>query len=232
MVRTSRALGRAAAVIVAAAATVFLATFAGVYLFSEHVAARLVVSDAAPLVIVLGGGVSEEGDLHPRPNHALRTALDLHADGRARRLHFSGGALGPIPEATVMRERARRRGIAEAGMTVETRSTSTLQNALFTVEEIGVPPPGTVILTDRAHLPRAWATFWWAGARGHRLLPAEPWPGEQRADRLRLIAREALAIWYNGARMAGASLRLALGAEPGVVAAGLGRQPGAWGPPP
>jgi uncharacterized SAM-binding protein YcdF (DUF218 family) len=223
---------KAVAALGALAAAVFALTFAGLYLFSERIAPRIVAPEAAPLVIVLGSGVSAEGVLHPRPTYALHTALALYDGERVARLHFSGGALGPIPEAAVMRDMARERGVAAAAITTETRSTSTLQNVLYTLEEIGPPPPGTVIVADRAHLPRAWASFWWAGVRGHGVLPADPWPRERPEDRLRIIARETLALWYNSARMAEASARLALGGDRRAVADGLGRQPIAWGPPP
>jgi uncharacterized SAM-binding protein YcdF (DUF218 family) len=185
----------------------------------------------APLVVVLGGGIRYDGVLHPRSTNHMREAIRFFDEGRVDAIHFSGGALGPIPEAHAMRRLAIEAGVPGSAITIEDRSTSTLQNALYTREAIGPLPPGTVIVTDRTHMARAWLSFWWAGERGHVMHSAPIWPREGRWRRLQFVARESLAVWYNLARMGEATVLLRLGVEPAVVAERLARSPLAWGPP-
>jgi uncharacterized SAM-binding protein YcdF (DUF218 family) len=223
---------RTAARILAWAALLLAATFAAIAVFTGSYPSRAEPPESAPLVVVLGGGIRSDGVLHPRSNHHMRTAIRFFQEGRTERIHFSGGALGPVPEADAMRRLAIDAGIPESAITIEGRSTSTLQNAVLTLEAIGPLPPGTVIVTDRSHLPRAWLSFRWAGVQDHVLYPAPAWANESRENRLHFIARESLALWYNLARMAEASALLWLGVDPAVVAGRLGRSPLAWGPPP
>ncbi len=223
---------RTGARLAAWAVLLLAATFLAIAAFTNRFPARAEPPDAAPLVVVLGGGIRYDGVLHPRSNHHMRTAIRFFHEGRTERIHFSGGALGPVPEARAMRRLAIEAGIPESAITIEDRSTSTLQNAVFTLEAIGPLPPGTVIVTDRSHLPRAWLSFWWAGVRDHVAYPAPVWTNESRENRIEFIARESLALWYNLGRMAEASLLLRLGVDPAVVAERLGRASAAWGPPP
>jgi uncharacterized SAM-binding protein YcdF (DUF218 family) len=227
LARAARLAGRFAAL----SGLLLAATFAALVGFTAGYPPRVEPPEWTPLVVVLGGGIRYDGVLHPRSNHHMRTAIRFFEEGRTRHIHFSGGSLGPIPEAQAMRRLAVEAGIPESATTIEDRSTSTLQNALFTIEAIGPLPPGTVIVTDRSHLPRAWLSFWWAGARDHVLYPAPVWANERRENRLMFIARESLALWYNLARMVEASALLWFGVDPSEVAERLGRSPVAWGPP-
>jgi uncharacterized SAM-binding protein YcdF (DUF218 family) len=222
---------RSAGLLAAWSVLLLVATFSALVGFTAGYPTRAEPPEWIPLVVVLGGGIRYDGVLHPRSNHHMRTAIGFFEEGRTRHIHFSGGSLGPIPEAQAMRRLAMEVGIPRSAITVEDRSTSTLQNALFTLEAIGPLPPGSVIVTDRSHLPRAWLSFWWAGARDHVLYPAPVWANESSDNRLMFIARESLAIWYNIARMVEASVLLRFGADPSDVAGGLGRSPTAWGPP-
>jgi uncharacterized SAM-binding protein YcdF (DUF218 family) len=207
------------------------ATFALLSGFTSRYPAQAEPPETAPLVVVLGGGIRYDGVLHPRSNHHMRTAIRFYQEGRTERIHFSGGAFGPVPEAHAMRDLAIEAGVPAGAITIEDRSTSTLQNALFTLQEIGPLPPGSVIVSDRSHLPRAWLSFYWAGVRDHEIYPAPIWARESSENRIQFIARESLALWYNAARMAEASALLRLGVAPSRVADRLGRSPVAWGPP-
>ena len=207
-----RAFGRLAAVL-ALARALTAAAVAGFAALHPRLAAP---PGPAPLAIVLGGGMRSPTALGPQSQARLETGLALWEAGRVARLHFSGG--GPrLPEASeagLMAAIAEARGLPEDAFTAETRSRSTLQNARFTIAAIGVPPPGTLLVTHAYHLPRAWLAFRWSGARGLVLVSAGGFADLSPADRARAIARETLAWWFNLARMAGVALLEAIGLPP------------------
>jgi uncharacterized SAM-binding protein YcdF (DUF218 family) len=156
--------------------------------------------EPAPLAVVLGSNLVSTSELGRRSAARLETAVRLYAEGRVARLHFTGGAHGPVSVAEVMRDYAIARGVPPEAITIETRSLTTLQNALFTLREIGPLPPRTILLTDGMYLPRAWVSYVWAGAgTGLVLVPADPAAdpaGEAKLGRyLGHVAREGLAIW-------------------------------------
>jgi uncharacterized SAM-binding protein YcdF (DUF218 family) len=122
--------------------------------------------------------------------------------GVAPRILFSGG--GPnraAPEAAAMRAYALEAGVPADAIETEERSRSTLQNARFSADRLGGFPDRIVLVTDGFHLPRAWASFRWAGAREIDLVRA---PGFDRVgwDGWRYhLQRETLAWWFNLARL-------------------------------
>jgi uncharacterized SAM-binding protein YcdF (DUF218 family) len=104
---------------------------------------------------------------------------------------------GSHPSAT--RRAAAAQAIPGAALTVEAASYSTLQNALFSKPALD----GTdhlILVTEAWHLPRAWASFVWAGDQ--RLSLAWSARYGPPAQALRMIPREAAAIWFNAGRAA------------------------------
>src|SRR5690606_21240832 len=146
-----------------------------------------------PLVIVLGAGMAADGTLGANTIRRFEDGLALIAEGRSNRIHFSGGDTHRgVTEGSLMARTARER-FPGVEITFEDRSRSTLQNAYFTLETLGEVPRGSLLVTDAAHLFRAWVSFQWAGARG--LVPVASLRLDEIpvADRPRRILREALA---------------------------------------
>jgi uncharacterized SAM-binding protein YcdF (DUF218 family) len=171
---------------------------------------------SAPLVVVLGAGTAADGTLGARTIPRFERGMALVGDGTAPAIHFTGGEEHRgVTEGTLMARLAAAR-VPEITITFEGRSRNTLQNALFTVDAIGRLPDGTVLVSDPAHLFRAWASFKWAGAGTLVLVAAiegsiAP-PGAHR------IIKEAAAFWLNAGRAALFSLARALGASRGAAA--------------
>ena len=200
--------GLCAAVLVVLVLTgLFVASFAALAGSLAHPPGTLYATEdrprtPAPLAVVLGSGLASDTELGRRSGARLETAIRLHAEGRVERLHFTGASRGSVSVAEVMRDYAVARGVPARAITVETRSQTTLQNALFTLREIGPLPPGTILLTDSMHLPRAWVSFVWAGAgTALVLVPADPVHDVTLGRRLGFLARESIAIWLNLGRI-------------------------------
>ncbi len=169
--------------------------------------------DRAPMIIVLGGGMAADGTLGYVTERRFDDAMALFTEGRAPRIHFSGGDIHRgVTEGALMAETARAR-LPDAGISFEDRSHSTLQNALFTVEALGEVPPGTLLVSDATHLFRAWLAFQWAGARGLVPVPSFGLDEIPPGDRSRRLLREAAAIWMNAGRVAVFGLRRLAGGD-------------------
>jgi uncharacterized SAM-binding protein YcdF (DUF218 family) len=81
-------------------------------------------------------------------------------------LLLSGGGSGPVPEAEIMRRMALARGVPEALLLAEIRSRNTVENAYETARLLRSHGKRSVLLvSDRAHLPRAALLFRLAGLR-------------------------------------------------------------------
>lgn len=113
-----------------------------------------------------------------RGAEALRRRLDcglcLHRAGGAPLLLLSGGGAGTVPEAESMRAMALAAGVPEAAILVEATSRDTVGNARECARLLRARGLFSVILvTDRAHLPRAALLFRLAGieVRGRRAPP-------------------------------------------------------------
>jgi uncharacterized SAM-binding protein YcdF (DUF218 family) len=147
---------------------------------------------AAPLpadrIVVLGGGPLADG---PR----MARGAALYAAEQAPALHITSSPRS----AARMARAAAAQAIPGAALTVEAASYSTLQNALFSQPALD----GTdhlILVTEAWHLPRAWASFVWAGDQ--RLSLAWSARYGPPAQALRMIPREAAAIWFNAGRAA------------------------------
>jgi uncharacterized SAM-binding protein YcdF (DUF218 family) len=96
----------------------------------------------------------------------LDRGIGLFRQGAAPLLVLSGGGTGPVPEAEIMRSVALDRGVPEAALLVETGSRDTLGNARETARLLRARSGRRVLLvSDRAHLPRAALLFRLAGLR-------------------------------------------------------------------
>jgi uncharacterized SAM-binding protein YcdF (DUF218 family) len=88
----------------------------------------------------------------------------LFEEGRAPLLVLSGGGSGPLPEAEIMRRAALANGIPETALLIDKLSRDTLENARETARLLSARDLLSVLLvSDRAHLPRAALLFRLAG---------------------------------------------------------------------
>jgi uncharacterized SAM-binding protein YcdF (DUF218 family) len=96
----------------------------------------------------------------------LDRGIGLFQAGAAPLLLLSGGGAGPVAEAEIMRRMALARGVPATALLIEPRSRDTVENARETARLLG-PRGGHLILlvSDRAHLPRAALLFRLAGLR-------------------------------------------------------------------
>jgi uncharacterized SAM-binding protein YcdF (DUF218 family) len=181
----------------------FLATVHAVLLFAHRPLEARNLPDSAPLVIVLDAGARFD------------RGVQLVREGRADWIHFSAGEGNRISE--IYAERARVL-LPDATITTESRSLTTLQNAVFSMEELGTIPAGTILVTDNWHLFRAWLSFRWAGAEQLHLAPATD-SGVVGLPTRRVL-REAVAVWLNAGRVATYSALRLLGRNPdsGILA--------------
>jgi uncharacterized SAM-binding protein YcdF (DUF218 family) len=114
-----------------------------------------------------------------RGSTALTRRLDrgigLFHDGAAPLMVLSGGGSGSLPEAEHMRRAALARGVPEAALVIDPVSRSTVENARETARLLSARGLHSVLLvSDRAHLPRAAILFRLAGLRvtGRAAIPA------------------------------------------------------------
>lgn len=110
--------------------------------------------------IVVAGCRVDPGGV-PSACLAARTAaaVALWRGGVADRVVFTGGVgTHPPAEAVVAADHAAALGLARAAMVLETRSTSTQENALYAADQIG-SGARVVVVTDDYHTMRARRVF-------------------------------------------------------------------------
>ena len=114
-------------------------------------------------IVVLAGGAGKDGvGVSGETEERLNAALALHDAGAATLFVVTGGGTPPVAET--MRDAALEAGIPPDAILVENQSHSTLQNALFSADFERLDKSAPIILvTHRYHLPRANASFRWAG---------------------------------------------------------------------
>jgi uncharacterized SAM-binding protein YcdF (DUF218 family) len=156
----------------------------------------------ADLIIVLGGGMSPRGTLHTSSTVRVDKGTALFKAGVAPRIHFTGGLASPnAPSAgQQMAARAIADGIPETATSSEGQSYSTLQNALFSKPD-WQGAKHIVLVTEGFHLPRSWATFKAFGAQKITLVHARRFRWDRIKAGFKMIVRDALAIWFNAARL-------------------------------
>ena len=172
---------------------------------------------SAETIVILSGPKGDEPNTAGETRIRTDAGVALWQAGAAPRIVMSGNGTGfrnDRPHALNMADRARELGVPQAVILVEDQSFSTLQNAWFTARLDGLDRTAPVILVShRYHLPRAWASFYWAGFTDITLHAAET-----RADALSpYIAMEPVKWGFNTLRAAGAALAFALGAAPDQV---------------
>ncbi|WP_018870249.1 YdcF family protein [Thioalkalivibrio sp. ALgr3] len=187
---------------------VILATLGVSLLLAWHGVRRTAHAPCRPRAVetVLVAGMQlEEG--HPTPGYRLRLlrALRLlrrHPQARVLLLGGQTAAQGPS-EAAAGAAFLRERGVANARIRIEDRSTHTLENLrhardLMREESAGSDDPPAVLVTSRYHLARALAI---ARGLGLHLQPCPAEPG-RHAARGAVLWREAwLLHWYHTGRV-------------------------------
>jgi len=99
-------------------------------------------------------------------NRRLEIGIRLFESGAAPLLVLSGGGSGPLPEVEAMRRAAIAHGVPETALLIDPVSRDTLENARETARLLSARGLRSVLLvTDRAHLPRAAVLFRLAGMR-------------------------------------------------------------------
>ncbi|MEM9425925.1 MAG: YdcF family protein [Pseudomonadota bacterium] len=137
----------------------------------------------AQAIVVLGGGAESASTLTPDSTQRVAHAVTLFEAGAAPQMVFTGG--GAIADAPIMAREAAAAGVTETALVIERRAQSTLQNALFTADLGNLDKTQPIILvTQRYHLPRAWASFRWAGFQSIHLSAADPDAGLTLDQRL------------------------------------------------
>lgn len=116
-------------------------------------------------IIALSGEASTSGGVTGETEARIARAVELFEAEAAPVLVVTGGTMGgdgAVAEA--MRDYAIAAGVPADAILVEPNAHSTLQNALFTADlaELDKTQP-VIIVTHRYHLPRANASFRWAG---------------------------------------------------------------------
>lgn len=198
-----RWLRRIAALVVAA----YLALFGGIAAFIQfYDPPRDMPHDA--VIVVLGAGQRPDGTAGHASLLRVAAAVDLYRDGIGTSIVMTGGRLHGERRTVgaAMAEAAVAQGVPRQAILVEGAALSTLQNALFTGDILGPAADGPIILvTQRFHLPRSWASFHWAGMHDLVLYPADTPAAHWDRGGLRAVWSESVKTPLNAARALAAS---------------------------
>jgi uncharacterized SAM-binding protein YcdF (DUF218 family) len=120
------------------------------------------------VLIVLSGGGVQDGvlahDSYLRAEYAARA----WRSGHFHQVWITGG--GNLPAAPAMRDFMVFEGVPASAITVESNSTSTRENALFSHDALAAMPGSKVLLTSDFHIYRATRVFRRAG------IEVQPYP--------------------------------------------------------
>jgi uncharacterized SAM-binding protein YcdF (DUF218 family) len=120
--------------------------------------------EAADAIVVLGCQLVGGGRPSERLRRRVALGVGLYREAAAPLLVMSGGGAGAATEAAVMRDLAREAGVPETAVLLETESRNTFENAAYTARLLhAIGKPRIVLVSDRAHLPRAARLFRRAG---------------------------------------------------------------------
>lgn len=157
----------------------------------------------AEAIVVISGNAGQDGGLFGETQVRMNRAVALYDAGLAPRLIVSGGSSSGEAVAETMKAAAIAAGVPESAITVEGNALSTLQNALFIadIQDINKSAP-ILLVTHRYHLPRANASFRWAGFSDITNVAADPDAGLQITPGL---LWESVKWPYNVLRAAAAS---------------------------
>jgi uncharacterized SAM-binding protein YcdF (DUF218 family) len=121
---------------------------------------------AADAIVVLGCRLKPDGTASPALARRVACGVALYRQGAAPFLVMSGGGIGRVPEAEIMRRIAIAAGVPERALIVEPRSRNTFENARETARLLAARGLVSVLLvSDRVHLPRAALLFRRAGLK-------------------------------------------------------------------
>lgn len=156
----------------------YLAIVAGLKIYVETYAQAPVDPPVSFIVVLSAGPVNSERDNRTAVRTAVGAGLytDLVAAGHDPLLILAGGKepAERRAKAVGMAEMARDAGVPDTAILIEDQSRSTLQNAMFSRDLLeGGFDGSAVLITDRFHLPRSWASFRWVGANDILLLAAD-----------------------------------------------------------
>lgn len=171
-----------------------------------HAPPEVLPKDA--VIVVLGAGVRPDGSANRASLQRVEAGARLVLSGQGARMVITGGG-DPFAVAVPMAAAARAMGVDPAAITVETASRSTLQNALFTHDLVGDVP--AILVTQRFHLPRSWASYRWAGFTDLTLYASDPAPERLSRGVARQLLLEGVKWPVNVARAGAASAAQALG---------------------
>jgi len=118
----------------------------------------------ADAIVVLGCRLFPGGRPSERMRRRVALGIGLYREGAAPLIVMSGGGADGIAEASVMRDLACEAGVPETALLIEIESRNTFENAAHTARLLdGIGKFRIVLVTDRAHLPRASRMFRRAG---------------------------------------------------------------------
>lgn len=160
-------------------------------------------------IACMGGGMNARGTLAEPTLNRVERCVQLYEAGLAPIVIFTGGIATPSgPSAgEKMGEYGVTLGLDPLAVRTEDLAQSTLQNALFTLQDY--PQANTfIIVTEGFHLPRSWASFRWAAWQLGRsdmtfhLVMSERVRRDPISDSVSwsILMRESLAIWFNAGR--------------------------------
>ncbi|MEM6824998.1 MAG: YdcF family protein [Pseudomonadota bacterium] len=200
-----------------ACAVPFLATLGFLYLHANPDP----MPDAAAIVVLSGPGAIDTipiGDTKER----VERGVALWKAGHAPLIVMSGAggtiASTRVPDSQGMRRLAESLGVPSEAIVEDDMSYSTLQNAWNTAKLEEIDPSLPVILvTSRYHLPRAWASFSWAGFQ--QIIPVAADTGPPEINEY--VFWESVKWPFNVFRAVVASLTLMAGAAEDRVLAWL-----------
>ncbi|HUS53034.1 MAG TPA: YdcF family protein [Thermohalobaculum sp.] len=158
-------------------------------------------------ILVLGGGVDGDGILGFSSRRRVAAAVALLKTGRARHLIFSGGPGWKHPDftaAALMRNHAIELGAPSELLFTEDRSISTFENLRFGFDIAAQHGFADIaLLTDAFHLERARRLAGYFGQTNAKLAAATGLEYAGMPDRIWSIVREAMAWWFNLAKVGG-----------------------------
>lgn len=177
--RTGFWLGCMAVAWVYAWSTPWVSTLARASIESSHPAKRAAEVEAAPVAVVLGGGVLAPvppvrlvPDLRKAADRVWYAAQLYHA-GRTERIILAGGVdsrIGGISEAESMRVFIRDLGVPDSALVLESSSANTRENAIRVLDILrGWQVDRVLLVTSALHMPRAKRQF---EAQGLHVIPA------------------------------------------------------------
>ncbi len=183
--------------------------YAGTAAFIYNYADPDPMPEAAAIVVLSGpviGGAELLGETRERTDRGVA----LWQAGVAPTIVMTGGSpdVRKPAMAVNMAAVARAAGVAPDAVLTEPAAQSTLQNAWFTADLPGIDKSQPiVVVTHRYHLPRAWASFRWAGFKDVTLVAPDDGPMEITSEFL----AEGIKWPLNIARAVGAQAALFAG---------------------